>query len=184
MSTPNSSLTPYATQADLLARYDARTLGDWAGDTGSRIDPVSLQTDPTLLLCLQDASGDIESACLVSERYSPADLNILTNQSKALLKRLTCDIALGYLSSRRPDVDNPYGVQYALAMEKLEQLRNGQRIFSLLEQGQAGIVDDAVETPDDVQARNMTTNIGRRYFGRRSNQYYPPQTGPGPWPNF
>lgn len=177
MSTPNSSVTSYATPADITARYDLRTLGDWCGDQGRRVDPVSLKTDTNMLTALADASGDIESACFVSAKYSADDLNALTTQSLSLLKRICSDIACGYLASRRPDLNNPYETRYLQALEKLEQLRNGQRIFSLLEHAEAGLIDSEVETPIDVEARNMTTLISRRYFGRRSNEYYPPPAG-------
>ena len=42
MPTPLSNLTSYATQADMLKRYDARPLGELVNDIGKRFDPATL----------------------------------------------------------------------------------------------------------------------------------------------
>ena len=41
----------------------------------------------------------------------------------------------------------------------------------------AGVLQDYVETPFDVAARNMPSKIAQNMFGRRSNRVYNPLRG-------
>jgi len=89
----------YATPTDLSARFDEAIIKDLASDTGDPVDNIT--TDTKVLAALDDASGRIESACTVSRLYSPDDLAGLTGNTLALLKRITCELAMAYLMGRR-----------------------------------------------------------------------------------
>lgn len=122
----------YATPADLLVRYDARLLGDLVQDANVRLTSAQLLTDANVIAALLDASGLIESACFVGQRYTSANLNGLTGNSLGLIKRLTCDFAFAFLRMRRGyDYE-----QFPLVKESyklLDRLRLGERVFDVAE---------------------------------------------------
>lgn len=128
----------YAQPADLLARHDARLIGDLAQDTDTRQTPTQLLTDPNVIAALTDASGTIESACFVGERYSSSDLSSLPANSNGLLMRLTCDIAFAYLFQRRGYnyMDKMPALKYSFDL--LDRLRLGERVFDVGEVEEKG----------------------------------------------
>src|ERR1019366_7439340 len=95
-------MASYATPADLLQQYDWRTVGDFISDSPEEISSNDQLTDPILLQILAAASGDIEAALLRAGRYQVSDLTGLTGNPLALLKRITCEIAIAYVFERRP----------------------------------------------------------------------------------
>lgn len=179
MSTPNSGSTAYATTAQLSSRYDQRTLGDLASDTGTRVPANQLSTSQPILDALQDAAGMIEAACSVGNRYTPADLLTLTGNGAAFLTRLNCDLAIGLLFQRRPDKGDP-PKQVETAWRLLDALEAGHMVFGLLEAAEAGQPTDVVETSQDVYNRNGVAVQMSKYFGRRVNTLADyPANGPG-----
>lgn len=118
----------YATPADLVARKDQRTLADLASDTGT--PSTDVLTDPVIQAALDDASGKVESALMNGQLYSLDDIAGFTGNSLALLKRITCEVAMAYLLARRPGYDED-GYKKALdaADEWLNQIRKGERVF-------------------------------------------------------
>ncbi len=175
--TPISDSSAYATVADLQARFDTRDLAQWASDTGTPIASGSLATNPALLAMLSDASGIVELACLVGERYSVSDLQTLaaaTGNSSAILKRIVCDLAVGMLIERRPFLEREPMQQYLHALDMLQEIRAGKRIFAFIESAQAGNPKDVIDSNLDIDYRNLTTNQASRYFGiDRANRYRP-----------
>ncbi len=180
MGTPLSGATPYCTAQQFVDRFDWRTAADLLSDSGTRLTLQQVLASTVLLELLQEASGLVESACMVGNRYAPADLAGLTGNSQQLLIGLTAGVAAFHLFSRRPDrkLDVPPRAQWA--MEMLAKLEEGTAVFGILEVAEAGVVDHLVEQPSDVEARNMVTRIAGRFFGRRSNDMRPPAgTGGG-----
>lgn len=192
MSTPVSATVSYCTNAKFVQFYDIRTIGDWISDDGKRVTPailLDITTTPGKLLAslLQKASGMVESACLIGNRYSATDLANLTtaadrlaslsSNSDILLQGLVADLAVWIMWSRRPNRDAQMPLQSQLALGTLEELRQGTRIFGLQEAMDAGLPEDPVETPPDVVNRNMATYQMNRYFGVRGNMRLPPNTG-------
>ena len=185
--TPLSSDTAFAAPQDLVARFSVQDIRQWASDADLPLTIQGITTSLKVLTALQDASGDIESACLMSDKYEPQDLLNLTGNSLARLKRLTCELAIGYLFEnrlRRGDEDPP--AVAVRAQETLERFRKGEWVFGFQEAGDAGLIGHMVESPFDVAARNLVTRQAERYFGRRSNQRWvcgpannsaPPQVG-------
>ena len=152
----------YATPNDIIARYDFRTLGDLVGDDGSRKNVAELQVNTNLQAALDDASGLLESACFVGSRYTHDDLNGLTGNSLALIKRLTCDFAFAFLRQRRGyDLE-----QFPLVNESfhyLDRLRLGERVFDVGEVEEAGNASSTV-TPKWVILEQHLLRDNTRYF--------------------
>lgn len=172
MPTPIGDTDPYATPQDVIAQCDVRTLGDFLSDTGDRLTPDEVADSDLLWSLLAQASGEVESALMVGGKYTLADLQALTGNSRQLLVNIVVGLALENVFDRRPDRQQPqvHGRKVERARERLQQLRQGERIFALQEQADAGRPDHEVETPAVVEARNLNTFIGRRFFGRRSNR--------------
>ncbi len=170
-------MASYATPADLLKRYDARVVGDLVSDTDVQADPNELTTNAVLLQMLADASGDIESALLVGERYSLENLQAynattnpsgLTENSLALLQRMTCDIAYALLLRRRGTVDpDRHAAVLDLAEKYLKDLRSGAAVFGIQAQEEAGRASyTGVRTVDFAQL-NLQRDHGHYYPTRR-----------------
>lgn len=155
----------YASPSDMLARYDARTLGDLVSDDNEQITAVDLTTDAVLLAMLDDASGSIDSELSVGGRFKPADLAGLTGSELSHLKRITCDIAFAYLLRRRGGIDaEKHGANLKLAETHLERLRRGETIFRIPDTTNSEPLSTG-PTLVDLESLNLT-----RY---RTKNYYP-----------
>lgn len=173
--TVETSATSYLSAAEFLKRADARTVGDLCSDNGTRVSVGSLSSDPNLAAALLDASGLLEMSCLRGGRYHPTDLAALTGAGQAALYRLLARMTICCLHERRPDMEmkQPWIVEDV--QKQLERIENGETIFSFLETEEVGVPTNRVETSQNVEARNGTTFIAGRLFGRRSNRMR------GPW---
>lgn len=177
--TPNSGLVPYCTPAQYIAREDVRQTGDLVRDDGTQATPSELLTDPNLFVALQDASGEVEAACFVGNRYTAADLQALAAQggnSGAFLARIVSGLAYGLVHDRRGMVVtvNPQSVPNARA--QLDSLRSGAAIFAFAESEAAGLAYSRFRTRLELDNAGLLTrsSAGRRFLGRS----WP---GPGRW---
>lgn len=162
----------YAAASDLIARYDARTLGDLVSDTGTRVASGSLAADPNIVAALDDASGEIEAALLMGERYSVADLAALTGNSLALLKRICCDCAMALIYGRRPEeqwADRRAAAEQVKAIH-LERLANGERVFNVEGIPEAG--NPTIGGPSAIAVRRLNMIVDR------TQHYYPGRVMP------
>lgn len=161
----------YATAQDLLLRYDARRVSDLVSDTGSR--SVYPDQSPVVAAVLDDASGMVESACRASQRYTANDLQALTGNTSALLKRLVCDLAFGLLVARRGYSSQDQRVmapQTEAANGMLEMLRRGERIFSDQDNADAGVnVVTLRTTPPGYTSGTDLAGRSQRLWGQRTN---------------
>lgn len=170
--TPLSTSTPYCDAASLVVYHDWQQVADMVRDgDGPRPTRASLldaASAPGSLLqsLLLAASGEIESACLVGDRYEPLDLQAMTGAGLEYLKRLTADLAFWRLSQRRqPNTGDPKSVPGAeQALEELRRLRDGEAVFGLRESAEAGLPE--VVTPDVLKGP-QTVVIANRLFGVR-----------------
>lgn len=160
----------YAAPSDLILRYDRTTVGQLCGDDKRAVSGVDLPTDPVCLGMLNDASGMIDAALLVGNRYTPADLLGLSSNSSFLLIRVCCDIAMALLIDRRPGW-NPERSKaiHELADSHLEKLRTGENTFNIQASMDAGEpVDSGPLTinyqPDQI---NNIVDRSRAYYGER-----------------
>ena len=174
MPTPVSTIVePYCSPAEFIQRYDVRIVGDLLSDTGTRLDQAAVIASTTLRTFLYDASGMVESACLVGEKYDPDDLNALLGASLQFLKRIVADLTFGLLRMRRGHKEDTPMPGYDMALQWLERLRLGERIFGLQENMDAGKPDN-VQVTEAVLARlNLSTYQAHRYFGIRANRNLP-----------
>lgn len=123
-------MASFANSSDMEKRFDVRTLKDLVSDTG--VPATNLSTNSAMTTALSDATGLIKSACQVGGIYTEDDLEDLTGESESLLKRLTCEITLGYLLLRRPEKYNKvFETILERANETLDQFRMGARIFNV-----------------------------------------------------
>ena len=155
----------YASAEQLCSRKDVRKLGQLVRDNNSQATAAELLSDQVIADALEDASAQIRSAALVADKYQQSDLDQLAADSDAFLVRLTCDLAMGYLMSRRylteelpPDVVN--------AQQWLALLRLGERIFNVAANRTAGNVGISFQTPFKRSQANLVADSGR---------YFPPR---------
>lgn len=173
MSTASSSSTAYASSADLIARYDKRAIRQLASDTETEVLDADLPTNTRVLACLNDASGMVEAAVTQAACYSLADLAALTGVGLAFLKRLVCDLTMGLLFLARPDREGAPPKAYDAALQTLQDLQDGKRVFGLVEAKEAGRMDVNVETAQDVESRNGVVVMADRFFSTRGNRRVP-----------
>lgn len=153
--TTNSSSVPYCSAPQFFTFYAYQLCADMLRAQPEAPRPSQLaMLDPTnpagqkLLSFLQLGAGEIEAACSVSARYSPADLNALGGVSQVTLQRLNAARTMWAIYQRlKPGTARPDEIPFAVESEKLlENLRNGERVFSFVETQQAGL--PSVNPPD------------------------------------
>jgi phage gp36-like protein len=162
-------MNTYATTDDIQFRYDTRQIGELLSDNDNPVLPDLFASNGILLSALQDASGLINSAVMVSNRYTLDDLQKLTDVDQQFLIRLTCDLAYGLLMQRR-NYDVNQLPQYQLAMENLEQLREGERVFNIDTAKDAGLVQTEFPTVQTIQNVNLARDYAWRAFPMRRQQ--------------
>jgi|SRR5579859_733227 len=166
--------TSFAAPSDVLARFDQRVIGDLVEDLGLNVSTPALLSDPNLQTVLNDASGEIVAACITNGHYTTANLFALASSglpSGSLLIRLTCALALSWLLGRRfynEDEISKKIPDNKWAFERLEMLKNGQRVFELpAANAQSGVM--AVATLGQGGGSNGTTpcliSSNQRCFG-------------------
>ena len=158
----------YATPAQLLERFDARTLGDLAGDTGVRVSAAALLADANVAAALSDATGQINASVLKAGRYQVADLVALTGDDAAFLVRICCDIALANLWHRRPYADSDGRTD---AMERadrhLKDLSTGQAVFNIQENIDMGNPTTGGPTLVELRRLNLLRDRTRNFYPLR-----------------
>lgn len=168
-------MAAYAEPADMIARYDVRTLGDLVADDGTRVDATTLLTDDNLQAALDDASGEFEAAMQQLRRYTPAELAALTGNSLALRKRIVCKLAMGMLWERRQYIDLEKAEEAMDAARKImERLRKGEILFDVTANVEAGVPEAVTPTVQSIRLQNLIVDRSR---GR--NGYYPARVLPG-----
>lgn len=162
-------MAAYATNAQMLERYDARVIGDLVADDDTRVAAASLPANTVLTAFLEDASGLILAACLRGERYTEADLTGLTGNSAKHLIRITCDIAMASLYGRR--MDSQYEEARAKSEERaekhLERLRKGEHVFDVDANKDAGLPTSTYPSLSDSANRNGLRESVRGLFPTR-----------------
>lgn len=165
-------MAAYATADDIANYKDARRLGDLVSDDGTRVAAGSLSGNAKLEAALEAASGEVESAVFVGERYSTADLSGLTGNSLAYLKKIVCDIAYAILWERKAEADPELRADAIERSQRhLKMLRSGERIFDVDEAKDAGL-------PKLVQASRVELDR-MNYIRDRTRNFFPERQLPG-----
>lgn len=160
---------PYATVDDFLERYDVRDIGDMLSDNNVALTAAQCQTSKNLLAALNDASGQIDAAVMVGERYTPRDLRNLTANSAHNLIRITCELALLNLMLRRPGRVPPEQVKAMreLSQASLEQLSKGQAVFETSTAVTAGQPSITTITHQEYTNLNLLRDRAEGYYPSR-----------------
>ena len=158
----------YCTAAEMLSLHDWEAVAAYCHDSdGPRPQRATLLNPATpagaiLSRALSAASGRIDSAVRCGKRYSPQDLAGLTGTARDYLVKLTADVAYWTVAQRRAPVgsspDNVPGVKDAL--EDVQQLAKGERIFGLVEPAEAGL---PVAVVPPARRRPAVERAGRLY---------------------
>ncbi|CAK9093030.1 Uncharacterized protein SCF082_LOCUS43762, partial [Durusdinium trenchii] len=126
------------------------------------------ETHSVVTTALDDASGKIKGALRKGNRYLPADLSALTGESLALLKRITCDIAMALLLDRRIDADADQSQKrHERAERYLEQIAAGDIVFD---------VDDVIEASNAEHIEHTEIDLvttDKHLLRQRTKNYYP-----------
>lgn len=178
VDTSPSGLLP---AAQVFTRCDVRVLANLCSDTGSRLGSptdvalmkTALIANANFLALRDDAVGMIEQALAVGGRYSVADIAALLaagGAGAAAYYRMASRIVVTLAYERRPDMvmEQPWIAE--AAETAIQQLRDGERLYPLLESEEAGRIDTTTETAFDVEARAGIVVSMERYFGRRLNR--------------
>ncbi len=203
---PYATVTQFLQRHD--RRTVAQWLSD-TDTTNPPLDPntftqVGSPANLLLLELLGEASGMFESAVMVGGKYNLVDLQLAVSRSVQItdnasptnpiitettvyqpgntarfIAGIVSDLTMYLCWDRRPNRDTPIPPKTQLAFEWLEKLRDGERIFALQEQADAGRIDSFVESPPDVVHRNGTVVQAQNVFGVRANRMLPMQNGGG-----
>jgi len=167
---PPADEDPFCSRAQILTRYDARTIGELVQDENRPIPRDQLLTNGNLLVALQDAAGAMRAAFAYGNRYTLDDLQDLTGLDLSLLIRINADITMLLLYERRP-LFSPDMMKAAMenATKWLEQLRSGDMIFSIPGTAAASVVTVDGPTEQDYKDLNLVRDRSNRYFPRRIN---------------
>lgn len=180
--TIDSTTTPYCSAADLFAYHDPNQVADMILDgddprpTVAQMSSASNKYGALVLRFLRAASGRVESACTVSKMYTVDDLQELydptdsandNTASREVLIKLVADLCFWMLCQRRqPNSGDPRNVPGAVeANELLNQLRDGERIFSFTETAAAGLPDVVAPDPSRLVTPNVIAKAVRLFPG-------------------
>lgn len=112
-------------------------------------------------------------------------VNSGTNSSQLLIG-IVAAIAYSFIWDRRPEWiggdPEKAGFRVKMALEWLDKLANGQWVFGVLENMQAGMLQDEVESEQVLTDQRRITKIGRPLFGKRVSDYVGERLPPHPYP--
>jgi hypothetical protein len=163
----------FATNAQILDRFDGRWIGMNLLDTGASATVANLLdlTTPNvaatrLQSLIGDASEMLMSAAAVGARYAVADL---TTYGGNLVVNITCGLAMGPILKRRSrpvTANKMISDAYNEAMQYIEQLRRGDRIFALVPNvPEAGLAYTSPMAGCVPYGGPDITGVSGRYFG-------------------
>lgn len=159
----------YCTNQQIQQIIDARLLGDLVVDTGIRQTPSQLNSDANLTLALSTASGLINSAALVSERYTVAELQGLTGDDANFLVMMCAWLAFGILCSRRGR-DPKERPEYEQVLQMIEDLKQGAKMFNVAADVAVGTPNEDFPSAQNYQTVNTLRTATNFYYPIRRNQ--------------
>lgn len=180
--TPDSAGSAYCTPVRLFDFYARSVVADMLRATpdGPRpsylamIDPAN-PANARLQVALNKGAGEIEAACGVAQRYTPADLDALTGVSRDLLDGLNAARGLWALYVKlKPGTGRPEECPGAKeSQELLEALKQGDRIFGFEETMEAGLVSVQPPNPGRLVTPNVVVRAARLFpfYGSGPNSY-------------
>ena len=158
----------YANPEQMLARYDARIIGQLLADDGTEVSSTDAVNNPILIEALEDASGQVRSAAMVGDKYTAADLEQLARDREPFLVRMVCGLAMGFLYGRRQSTAE-IPEEILRFEEWLATLRFGTRIFPIQKTKDAGNVTHGYIT-DNTRANMRLVGDKNRFFPTRESR--------------
>jgi hypothetical protein len=157
----------FITAAQLTSRYDWRWIAEnIADDDEPAASQSAVEGSAVVADAIEDASDLVMGASAIGSRYTEADL---TAYGGRLLTRLVADLTMGLILKRRARAVEDWqkiAAPYAEAMDYLEQLRRGERVFwAVPDVPEAGLPRTASTLP--LPGINPPTFVqcASRYFG-------------------
>lgn len=167
----NSSHSPYCTVEEFLRHVDRDLVGRLVRDDGGVDTGTELNFDAVLEEILLAASGEIESACTRGEFYSPEDLAALSasgGAGAAQLRSLVSATAIYLLRMRRGHSGSAPLPQEQWAMDRLDALARGARIFPFAPVQRAGRPSHRFISAEARAEVGYLTD-DERFWGRRTS---------------
>ena len=165
-----TTVTSYATGQDMLARYDARLIGDLVQDEGIQVTSDALPLHVNLIAALEDAYGMIVSTLVVGDRYTLDQIDPvkLAPSGLSYLKRLNCDMALLYIKRRRGKFDAKGDAELQKNVDgMLKALKDGAGVL-------LGILDsEAVSATLELATPQIIPICSRNTIRWNVRNYYP-----------
>ncbi len=158
------SLAAYATFADLVERYDVDRIKRLATDDRTEISVADLANHPRITAVLKSAAGRVEVSLFSGARYSRDDLNNLTENSKAYLTDLVCELAMLLLIRARGKNPEEREIMERRCESSLKELSSGKDVFALAPQIDAGLMEHVPITSIDIVNRNLTSDTLRGHL--------------------
>lgn len=163
----------YLTPSEFIVRYDARRVAELLTvNVSSPVTVADLPGNSSLIEFISDASGEIEAAITVGNKYTPVDLAAMTGTAASLLKRMVSDLVWVYLLVSRGMGDGDVEAQaprYKETKRMLAELYNGSMVFGIADNRNAGL-------PKVVDPNPLSTNspsFWNMMFGKFGNENYP-----------
>jgi hypothetical protein len=175
-------MTAFASSADMIARYDVRTLGDLLADDGSRVASGGMAANTRLTAALKSATGRLKAAILRAERYSVDEIENMQDsahadydeESSEYLKTLTCAVAFWEIWKAKPQKQNDSSHRKDVrkeADEAIKLMQSGEEVFNVPRATDAGTPKVATVTRAEIESDwslFVDQARGRFYPRRRS----------------
>ncbi len=150
----------WASISDMQTRYDVRTLAQLVSDDDTA---GTLAGNAILNAMLEDATGFIQSAIYQGQSYTTTQMATIISDGSPLLKRLVCDIAIKHLFARRArDMPGVVQSQYDDAMDMVDELRKGTRVFDAVQNADAQL-PEAYAVPVRLRPSNLPISSSALY---------------------
>src|SRR5262249_49827964 len=143
MPTFVTGTSAYCTGLQLRQRVDVREMCQLLSDSGVPISQSSFDVDPTILALLKEASGRVEAAALVGERYkidssgpnALASIATLGGNMGEYLAGMVARLAfwLVWIRRRNPLFGEKPTADVMMALEDLDRLASGELVFGMAE---------------------------------------------------
>lgn len=158
----------YATISDLTNAYRTNNLLDLVTD-GSSPRPSTLAGNTVAQAMLDQASGMVNAAALMGQRYSVADLVGLTGVDQAFLTMITVHLAYGLLLKRIGKGES-LPAEYGEAKDLLERLRTGEQVFDVVTAVDAGVNVSGYPSFGTYTTVNLLRDAASRAYPVRRQQ--------------
>lgn len=151
-----TSGTSWATGDDLVAYYDAKTIGQMLRDDNTPVAVGDVPDHAIVQRMLLLATGEVDAALMQSKRYSLDQLSALGAASMEHLKNITCAVAMWHLGERRlPGNPEKQDAARKIAEAHLERLRKGELVLDVDDLITAGMADSIEFRPGDTRGTQL-----------------------------